>query len=77
MSFELQSLRKFQKSGMVTWWNYTSVNDTVNTISGRGYFELAQDRFTVGDWIYCTGSNGGCILHVDEITPLEMSHPKT
>jgi len=45
----------------------------VKTMGTRGYFEDIKDRFAVGDWIFCTGSNNGCILHVNDIDPLEMN----
>ena len=77
MAFELMKFRKIHKAGINTWWSYSSFTDTVNDIKKRDYFASSRDRFAVGDWIFCTGSNGGVILHVDEINPLELSVTQT
>jgi hypothetical protein len=73
MAFDLMKFRKVQRSGMNTWWSYVNHTDNLNTIKKRDYFENVKDRFAVGDWVFCTASNGGVLLHVDEIDPLEMS----
>ena len=73
MAYESRNFRKVQRVGINTWWQYNSLEDTVKTIGTRGYFEDVKDRFAVGDWIFCTGSNNGCILHVNDIDPLEMN----
>ena len=73
MAFELMKFRKIHRAGLNTWWSYVSHTDTVNDIKQRDYFITIRERFAVGDWLFCTGSNGGVILHVDEINPLELS----
>jgi len=73
MAFELMKFRKIHRAGLNTWWSYVNHTDTVNDIKQRDYFITIRERFAVGDWLFCTGSNGGVILHVDEINPLELS----
>ena len=73
MAFELTKFRKIHRAGLNTWWSYVNHTDTVNDIKQRDYFITLRERFAVGDWLFCTGSNGGVILHVDEINPLELS----
>jgi len=73
MSFELLNLRKAHKSGQVTWWSYNHPTDTTLNINTNDYFNIEKDRFTVGDWLFCTAVNGGCVLHVDSSDPLVIS----
>lgn len=73
MAFISANLRKVQRVGITTWWQYNKIDDTAKTIGTRGYFEDVRERFAVGDWIFCTASDKGCILHVNEIDPLEMN----
>jgi hypothetical protein len=73
MAFESRNFRKLQRVGINTWWQYSTLQDTAKTVGGRGYFSEAQDRFAVGDWIFCSGNDKGCVLHVNDIDPLEMN----
>jgi hypothetical protein len=73
MAFESKNFRKVQRVGINTWWQYNTLEDTARTVNTRGYFEDVRERFAVGDWIFCTNSDKGCILHVNEIDPLEMN----
>tara|TARA_R110000868_G_scaffold9620_7_gene47650 strand:+ start:6286 stop:6519 length:234 start_codon:yes stop_codon:yes gene_type:complete len=76
MTLELAKFRKIQKSGLHTWWSYVNHAETIRDIRARDYFASTRDRFAVGDWIFCTGSTGSVILHVDEINPLELRAPQ-
>ena len=76
MAFQLAKFRKIQKSGLNTWWSYVNHSETIKDIQARDYFSSTRDRFAVGDWIFCTGSTGSVILHVDDINPLEMGKPQ-
>jgi hypothetical protein len=71
MSFVFQHLRKINEI-TPTFWSYWSVNDSTVAVKRRNYFEEARNKFAVGDWIFVSASDGGTILHVDEIDPLEI-----
>jgi len=62
-------------NGSTRFWTYFT-DDTATKVSARGYFEEFKRSLSVGDWIFATTSTGGMILHVEEIDPLELGHPR-
>jgi len=75
MPFVPSNLRSVNNPGL-QFFTYWTLEDTVRAVKHRGYFQDAQPILSVGSWIFVTASNGSCILHVDEIEPLELASPQ-
>lgn len=74
MAFSQRHMR-LMLDGPTRFWTYFT-DDTATKVSIRGYFEEFRSALSVGDWIFATTSTGGTILHVEEIDPLELGHPR-
>lgn len=75
MSFQLNNLRKVTKSAGATWWSYHSDEDSLETILADHYFDLATNRFSVRDWIYCHGKDHTTIMWIVNLDPLTIKKP--
>lgn len=76
MAFSMKYLHRNNLAGPSRMWSYWTLEDTIMTVKTRNYFEDAKELLAVGDWIFVTASNGGTILHVNEIDPLELDSPR-
>ncbi len=73
MAFVMRNLKKIENSN---FWSYWTLEDSVLTVKKRDYFDNAKSILAVGNWLFITASTGSCILHVDEIDPLELGSPQ-